>query len=248
MREVAPGWEADGLRLLESRCGGEKIQALFSATPHVSPVSLASRVKGRLDHALRRAGPGVRYSRKLAVRTVGNNRTSQVEAYIRRQVSKGEFIDPRFLEEMRTLTVSMEHVYLAAPTETRSGHYWYNLHMVLVCGEHCGIREHDVLTQIREQCFRIAERKGYAIADLSVMPDHLHAALRGNIEHSPEEIVLSFQNNLAYALGQNRVWEDEYYVGTFSEYDMGAIRRAAKEASSPAGRAGRGRAQCDCGA
>ena len=88
MREVASGWEADGLRLLEARCDGEKIQALFSATPHISPVSLASRVKGRLDHALRRAGPSVGFSRKLAVRTVGNNRTSQVEAYIRRQVSK----------------------------------------------------------------------------------------------------------------------------------------------------------------
>ena len=57
------------------------------------------------------------------------------------------------------------------------------------------------------------------------MPDHLHAALCGNIQHSPQEIALAFQNNLAYALGQIKLWADTFYVGTFSEYDMWAIRR-----------------------
>jgi REP element-mobilizing transposase RayT len=71
----------------------------------------------------------------------------------------------------------------------------------------------------------IAAKKGYAISELSVMPDHLPAALRGNIEQSPAEIARSFQNNLAYLLGQVRWWSDGYYVGTFSEYDMRAVRR-----------------------
>jgi len=73
--------------------------------------------------------------------------------------------------------------------------------------------------------FRIAEHKGYKISRLSVMPDHLHAALRGNIEHSPQEIALAFQNNLAYAMGQVRQWACTFYAGTFGEYDMWAIRR-----------------------
>jgi hypothetical protein len=55
--------------------------------------------------------------------------------------------------------------------------------------------------------------------------DHLHLALRGNVRQSPEEIALTFQNNLAYALGQLRIWADSYYSGTFGEYDMWAIRR-----------------------
>jgi hypothetical protein len=56
------------------------------------------------------------------------------------------------------------------------------------------------------------------------MPDHLHLALRGNIEHAPETIALSFMNNLADALGQKPVWQCGYYVGTFGEYDMNAVR------------------------
>jgi hypothetical protein len=57
------------------------------------------------------------------------------------------------------------------------------------------------------------------------MPDHLHIALRGDHERSPNEIVYAFQNNLAYAVGQQHLWQDPFYVGTFSEYDMDAVRR-----------------------
>lgn len=85
------------------------------------------------------------------------------------------------------------------------------------------------LGRIRDQSSRIAQKKGHAISRLSAMPDHLHLALRGNVDQSPQDIALAFQNNLAYALGQCRVWRDTYYVGTFSEYDMGAIRRSVRK-------------------
>jgi hypothetical protein len=49
-------------------------------------------------------------------------------------------------------------------------------------------------------------------------------ALRGNVEETPEAIALALMNNLAYALGQRPVWRCGYYVGTFGEYDMNAVR------------------------
>jgi hypothetical protein len=58
------------------------------------------------------------------------------------------------------------------------------------------------------------------------MPDHVHMALRGNIARSPEEIALAFQNGLAHTAGC-RAWQDGYYAGTFSEYDLDVIRRIA---------------------
>ena len=70
----------------------------------------------------------------------------------------------------------------------------------------------------------IAQKRGFQISTGSILPDHVHLALRGNIERSPHEIVLCFQNNLAYLLGQRRLWMDTYYVGTFGEYDMKAVR------------------------
>ena len=55
--------------------------------------------------------------------------------------------------------------------------------------------------------------------------DHLHLGLRGNIEESPAEIALVLLNNTAYAVGQNAIWQRGYYAGTFSEYDVNAVRR-----------------------
>jgi len=218
-------WEKDGLRLLESRCSAEMAQMTFSAKPEVAPVLVASRVKGRLQHALRQAGLPAPFSRKLAIRSIGDNRTSDVEQYIRDQVANAKCADKDFADRLRPFTIADPDVNLSEPTETNSGRYWYNLHVVLVTEERYQHGDSEWLRLIRDQSLKIAKKKRHAVSRLSVMPDHLHIALRGNIEDSPHEIALSFQNNLAYALGQLRVWRHTYYAGTFGEYDMQAVRR-----------------------
>ena len=116
-----------------------------------------------------------------------------------------------------------------------------NLHVMLVTDPRCRVIDEASLTLIRDGSFRIAEKKGHQIAALSVMPDHLHVALRANTEHSPEEVALAFQNNLAFMLRKGAIWRPGYYVGTFGEYNMNAIRRTVRlESASPAGQAGRG--------
>lgn len=225
LQSTKPLWESDGLRLLEHRWTTEQIQLLFSARPAISPSLLAARAKGRLDHALRTANLTEDFSRKVAVRSVGENTRVDVEAYIQRQVSKEHFVDRRFEAAMQEFTVLNPDIDLSAPVASARGRYWYNLHLVLVVEERFRIADRATLATIRDSCLRIARKKGYAISRLSVMPDHLHVALRGNPEHSPNEIVSAFQNNLAYAVGQKHLWEDTFYVGTFSEYDMDAVRR-----------------------
>ena len=220
-----PIWETDGLRRLEHRVVSETWQMTFSAKPCVSPEFLASRVKGRLQYALRQQGKPLEFSRKLAVRSVGDNTRADVEAYIARQVDNGAFADARFREQMREFTVEIRGVDLSAPTATGSGRYWYNLHIVLVVAERQRIVDRRQLALVRETSLRVAAKKGWGISTLSVMPDHLHVALRGNVTQSPEEMTLALMNNLAHELGQRRYWEPGYYAGTFSEYDMDAVRR-----------------------
>jgi REP element-mobilizing transposase RayT len=205
-------WEADGVRVLESVCSGKQIQVLCSIKPHVTPTIVVARLKGRLEHALRTQGLPVPFSRKLAMRSIGDNSTAEVEQYIENQVGKERFADPRFAEILRQFTVADAAVDLSAPTETLSGRNWYNLHLVLVTAERFRIGDAVRLGKIRDQSIRIAQKKGHAISRLSVMPDHLHIALRGKVDHSPQDIALAFQNNLAYALGQCRVWRDTYYA------------------------------------
>ena len=102
------------------------------------------------------------------------------------------------------------------------------------------------LRTIRDGSFRIAAKKGYRIGSVSVMPDHIHLALRGNISHSPEQIALAFQNNLTYMARKGAMWRPGFYVGTFGEYDMEAIRRRQRaQSASPATRGGGGRMNSD---
>jgi REP element-mobilizing transposase RayT len=197
---VHAAWEQDGLRTLEQKWSADLIQFTFSVKPQVSPVIFAARVKGRLQHALRKAGRPTEFSRKVAVGSVGDNHRADVEGYIERQVDKEQLADPRFTEMLRPFAVADPSVDLAAATQTNSGRYWYNLHVVLVVEQRHRIADAELLGTLRDGSFKIAAKKGYAISRLSVMPDHLHAALRGNIAHSPEDVALAFLNNLAYRI------------------------------------------------
>lgn len=211
--------------MLEANWTTERIQLTVSVKPTVSPVFLAGRLKGRLQHALRQAGTPAEFSRKLAVRSIGDVRTGAVEEYIRQQVTKEAFVDARIERLVAQFTVADSSIDLAPPIESNSGRYRYILHLVLVMEERQRIFDPSVLATICEWCPKIARCKGYGISTRAVMPDYLHMALRGNIEHSAEQIALSFLNNLAYAVGQLPLWQPSYYAGTCGEYDMGSVRR-----------------------
>lgn len=225
LKELAGLWEKDGLRLLEHCWDPRQILLTFSATPKLPPVFLAARIKGRLQHTFRRQGKPTKFSRKLALRSIGHSARETVESYIRKQLDKEKMADPRYEDNLRSHAISDPTVNLSLPTETGSGRYWYNLHLVLIVANRYRMRWDQKGKNISVACRQTAEKKGYAISTLSLMPDHLHIALRGNVEDSPEDIALSFQNDLAYLMGRYRLWEDNYYVGTFGEYTMGAVRR-----------------------
>jgi REP element-mobilizing transposase RayT len=227
--DIAPEWESDGLRVLESSLAADQLQLTLSSTPQVTPATLAGRVKGRIQHHCRRRGAPIEFSRKLAVRSVGDPTRERVEDYIRNQVANEALADERFREMLASFTVVNPEVDLSVPTETHSGRYWYNLHLVLVVSERYRIGKVANLAKIRDTTLRICVKKGYAISRLAVLPDHLHLAVRGVVTHSPADIALSFLNNLAHVLDQCRWWKAGYYAGTFGEYGMAAVRPECAE-------------------
>lgn len=224
IERARPLWEEDGIRVLECRWDPAYVQMLCSVQPKVSPTFFTGRIKGRLQHAFRSLSYPVEFQRKVSFRTIGENRRDQVESYIAKQVSKECFADSRFESLVQKYTCQFSDVDLSRPTETVRGRYWYNLHLVLVMQDRARFIDAESLEKLSGWCGAIAAKKGYQISWQSVMPDHIHLSLRGNIEHGPEEIALGFMNNLVYAFGQNPIFSYGYYVGSFGEYDMGAIR------------------------
>ncbi len=224
LSSISPYWKKDGIRLLEHRIRNNAIFATISTKPFLSPVLICSRLKGRIQHSARENDHPIRFSRKLSLRSIGESKSAEVAGYIAKQAAREDLADERYREILQKYTEVDKSIDLATPQHTKSGMYWYNLHLVLVVSGRYHIQNEENLEKLKTCSFRIAAKKGYEIKALSVMPDHLHVALRGNIGQSPEEIALSFQNNLAYIMGMLYFWEFNYYVGTFGEYDMGVVR------------------------
>lgn len=73
-------------------------------------------MKGRLQHALRVAETPTAFSRKVAFRSIGENRREQVEAYIGGQVSKEHFVDDRFEKFMNNIAFAFGQKAIFCPS------------------------------------------------------------------------------------------------------------------------------------
>ena len=164
LERLKPLWENDGMRFLEQSSSDCEMQLAFSALPRVSPVMLAQRAKGRLQNDLRKSSSAFAgFSRKVSVRSIGENSRQQVEDYIDGQVGKERFLDSGFEAVLRQFTVRCPEIDLSQPTESAHGRYWYNLHLVLVVSETGPVYDSGCLAKIRDGCFAIAQRKATAL-------------------------------------------------------------------------------------
>ena len=224
MEACRPLWQSDGMILDTWQTRKAQLQCLFTVRPQVSPAACSQRTKGRLQHALRRHGTPISFARNIGFRSLGDNTREIVGDYIKRQAFKSDYVDPRFKAWLEQFNLANQAVHLAEPAATGHGRYWYALHLVIVVRDRrFPMTRRETFETVRDHCFRIADDKGYEVGGVSVMPDHVHLAVRGNIEHSPEEMALAYLNGLSFALGNNRCWSEECYVGTFSEYRVNEI-------------------------
>ena len=216
-------WKDDGLELEHWNTDADQLQCLVAAQPGISPVTCCARIKGRLQHALRKLGTPTAFSRKVGFRSLGENTREIVAAYVARQADKSDYVDDRFKDWLDRFRIA-EPECLTEPTISAHGRYWYNLHLVVVVADRrYPMTRRETFHTLRSEMLRIAQESDCGIGSLAPMPDHVHAALRGDIRQSPLELALTFLNGLANALGRNRCWSQEVYTGTFSEYEVARV-------------------------
>ena len=217
-------WGSEGIDLENWDECGNQLQMLLKVTPSISPAFFNQRIKGRLQYVLRKLGSPVDFKRNNGFRSIGKHTREIVQAYIAKQSRKSDYIDPKFKEWLGQFHVDNRSVLLREADATGHGRYWYALNLVIVVeNRNFPMARKDIFKKAKDCSLAIAEKKDFEIAELFVMPDHIHIALRGNIEYSPQKIALSFLNNLSYVFGYNKVWSEEYYVGTFGEYRLDQI-------------------------
>jgi REP element-mobilizing transposase RayT len=217
--------KSDALELESHTWSADAIHLSVAASPDCAPVWIAQRLKGRLDHALRKCGSNTSFSRKVSLRAFGHNRTAVVDRYVRDQLDHVDLADPRYRQTLESVAVNDPTVDLSAPAVSSHGRYWYGLHVVFVVASRYRVGEQRFLDRLRARIRDASAGKGCALKRVAIMPDHMHLALRGNPKLSPAEIAVGLQEATAEVAGC-RLWDDEFYVGTFGDYDHGAVKGA----------------------
>ena len=223
LKPVSTVLEADDIRILQHHFAQPTTsQFLVSTRPSVSPKIIAQRIKSRLQHLVRDTTPNA-FARNYSLRSIGTTTREVVDNYLATQIDHHPITNPTLRELFQRFQFHDTTVDLSVPSRTSHAIYWYNLHVVLVHDE----RYHDVneerLRAKSAMLINSAKHKGHWLSRAAHLPDHIHFTLRGGLAESPEDIVLSYMNNLAFAVGMKSIFRNSYYVGTFSEYDVRMI-------------------------
>lgn len=217
--------ERDGVRLLETRFQPPGVWLfLLSTQPSVKPPQIAKSVKGRLQHLLMNSAPKA-FRRNFSLTSIGDARRGEIESYVGSQLGHHGMADPRVQARFKEFQLVFPTVDLSAEQFSSHGRYVYSLHLVLVHESRWREIQENHLATTRDMFLKAVLHKGHRVSRLALLPDHLHATIGCGFEESPEEVALSYMNNLAFVHGMRPLFCESYYVGTFGEYDMKAIRR-----------------------
>ena len=215
--------ELDGVRVLKHRITtGNASQFFVSTKPHVSPSQMIRSVKGRLQYLIRSHQPRA-FQRNYAVRSIGSATRSVVEDYVAKQVDRHPMADPRVQDQLQQYQKNFPNVDLSQPVTSAHGQYWYNLHLVLVNDHRWMEIRPAILGKLSRMIDRVASKYGHRISRGGLLADHVHLTIGCVVDQSPEDVALSYLNNLAYAVGMTQYFQFGYYVGTIGEYDRGAV-------------------------
>jgi len=219
---LCKNWRNDHLDLQACVWKPEQIQMTFKVAAEVAPIFFTARVKGRLQHAMRQAGIAAGFTRKVVMRALGDNCSDDVEGCLRKQTIRVELLDERYRATLREAGIEEKTVDLSQPSEVRHGRYWYNLHLVAVTEDRYRMGREDFLYKVRDGTLAWAGETKCRLKALALMPDHIHIAVRGNVEQSPLALAESLWGELNHSAGC-RLMSDKVYAGTFSEYKVKVV-------------------------
>jgi len=218
--------EPDGVRILEHRIKDDNVGQFFlSSQPQVAPSGILRSVKGRLQHAVRDLVPKA-FRRNYSLHSVGSAKREVVEQYVEGQLGHHPMADPNVQKRMAKYQITNREADLSKVRYSSYGQFRYNLHLVIVNRARDVQIDDDVLSAVQTMIRNAARKKGHLLSRGRILADHIHLTLGCDVKESPLDVALGYLNNLAYAQGMRDVYEYSFYVGTFGEYDRGAIRQA----------------------
>jgi REP-associated tyrosine transposase len=165
-------------------------------------------------------------------------RIDAVRIYLEQQ-SKHHGYDSRVLPPVYRYRAS-EPVVLAAEHAV----FDLNHHLVLATCQRKGVFTSTLGKALSDYWLRVATERGFAIDQISVVPDHVHLIVRIIPKMSIEECVLLLMNNGQHFIGKNypqalvevginQLWEASAYAGTCGDLTTAIIKAWLSTSEKP---------------
>jgi len=224
--QLKPLTEKDGVRILEHRIKDSRTSQFFVSTrPDVPPPSVARSVKGRLQHHIRAQQPRA-FRGNYSIKSVGQTNLSEVRGYLDLQLDRHRMADPVVQDRLKRFQIDDAEIDLASPRKSSNAQFIFNLHIVLVHEGRWGEAGEERLAKTRDMLLKTAAKKGHLLAKARILSDHIHMMIGCDIKETPMDVALAYLNNIAYVHEMRPVFQFGFFLGTFGEYDRGAVRRA----------------------
>jgi len=213
----------DNLRILDFlQPKPNVVQFYLSSQPQTSPSEIIRSVKGRWQHLSRQTDP-FEFRRNYRITSVGDAKCEVLNTYVAKQSAKHPMADSRAQAVLETLQYHDPTIDPKAVRRSSYGEYIHSLQIVIESDSGWHEIRQEVLAAYQRSIIAGCRRHDWRLSRIGLLSNHLHILLAAGIADSPQSVVLSLMNNLAYSQEMKAIWRFSYYAGTFGPYDRGAI-------------------------
>ncbi len=224
--------ERHDYRLLEHNIYADEMRCLLSLKPNQAVAKVLQTIKANSSRECS-AALGLKapvWERGYLARSAGRMKISAVRRYLEQQANHHGYSNR---------VVPPVYRYRAPqPVILKSAHGMFDLthHVVFATRYRRGLFTSSVGEALSRYWLGVASKREFAIDQISLVPDHVHAIVRIVPKMSIEECVLSLMNNAQHFMGKNypelliesgldQLWESSAYAGTCGEVTTALLKK-----------------------
>jgi len=219
-------------RLLESQTYPDQFRCLLSLRPDQSVSTVIQTIK---TNSSRECGLQLQLSppfwaRGFLARSTGRMRIGAVRRYLEQQAEHHGYAS--------RLLPPVYRYRATSPLILEAPHAAFDLshHLVFATYHRKGVFTSNLGEALSEYWLRVAARRGFAIDQISVVPDHVHLLVRTVPKMSIETCGLMLLNNAQHFIGQRfshmlidagleQLWQPSAYAGTCGQMSTALIKK-----------------------
>jgi putative transposase len=218
--------------LLDYQAYSDQLRCLVSLKPSQSVSKVLQTIKSNSSRelSLQLDLPKPVWARGYFARSTGRVNIHSVKSYLESQAEHHGYAG-RLLPPVYRYRTSQ-------PVELRSPHAIFDLshHVVLATCNRKGVFDSKLGGELANYWLRVAEVRGFAIDQLSIVPDHVHLIVRIVPKMSIEECTLLLMNNGQHFVGKNfpeilvnvgiaQLWQPSAYAGTCGKVTTALLKK-----------------------